>query len=294
MLLNALSLPPYVWLLLLERQMVSEGVRSSMPVCGCKGIRTCLTCERITGKIGLTANEITKESQEFTYNPLSELAIRCVTGVQESFPFPGVFLCENFVTEEEEKELVSKMDEDIWRESQSGRRKQDFGPKVNFKKRRVRVGGFCGLPSISQKLVAQMNQLPQLNGFHPVEQCNLDYNPQRGSSIDPHLDDSWLWGERLVTINLLSDTILTMSLDGGCGQLDQEEVKVHLSRRSLVVLYGEARHRWKHAIHRKDIHSRRVCSTFRELSAEFLEGGEQAEMGSQLLNIASSFHGVPL
>lgn len=99
-----------------------------------------------------------------------------------------------------------------------------------------------------------------------------------------------------MTINLLSDTVLTMSMDKGCGQMDQEEVRVfiHLSRRSLVVLYGEARHQWKHAIHRQDIHSRRVCSTFRELSAEFLEGGEQAEMGSQLLDIAYSFHGVPL
>ncbi|XP_031427378.1 alpha-ketoglutarate-dependent dioxygenase alkB homolog 4 isoform X2 [Clupea harengus] len=188
------------------------------------------------------------------------------------------------------------MDEDIWRESQSGRTKQDFGPKVNFKKRRVRVGGFCGLPSISQKLVVRMNQEPLLNAFQPVEQCNLDYNPQRGSSIDPHLDDSWLWGERLVTINLLSDTILTMSLDEGCGQFDQRDVSVyvHLSRRSLVVLYGEARHQWKHAIHRRDIHNRRVCSTFRELSAEFLPGGEQADTGSQLLDIASTFHGVPL
>ncbi|XP_012677450.1 alpha-ketoglutarate-dependent dioxygenase alkB homolog 4 isoform X1 [Clupea harengus] len=275
--------------------MASLGFRGAS-VCGCKGIRTCLTCEKAVGKLGLTANEIAKGSQEFTYNPLSGQAIRCVNGVQESFPFPGVFLRENFVTEEEERDLVSKMDEDIWRESQSGRTKQDFGPKVNFKKRRVRVGGFCGLPSISQKLVVRMNQEPLLNAFQPVEQCNLDYNPQRGSSIDPHLDDSWLWGERLVTINLLSDTILTMSLDEGCGQFDQRDVSVyvHLSRRSLVVLYGEARHQWKHAIHRRDIHNRRVCSTFRELSAEFLPGGEQADTGSQLLDIASTFHGVPL
>lgn len=44
--------------------------------------------------------------------------------IQQSFPFPGVFLWENFVSEDEEKKLVAKMDQDIWRESQSGRRKQ--------------------------------------------------------------------------------------------------------------------------------------------------------------------------
>lgn len=57
-----------------------------------------------------------------------------MNGVEESFPVPGVFLWENFVTEEEEMELVSKMDEDIWRESQSGRRKQVGGSILNSSK----------------------------------------------------------------------------------------------------------------------------------------------------------------
>lgn len=167
---------------------------------------------------------------------------------------------------------------------------------MNFKKRRVRVGDFTGLPAISRHLVDRMSKVPQLASFKPVEQCNLDYDPDRGSAIDPHLDDSWLWGEHLVTINLLSDTVLTMSLDQGWGDMDRGEVRVavHLPRRSLVVLYGEARHRWKHAIHREDIHGRRVCSTFRELSAEFLLGGEQEKLGSELLDIALSFQGAPL
>lgn len=173
---------------------------------------------------------------------------------------------------------------------------QDFGPKVNFKKRRVHVGNFTGLPAISRHLVDRMSKAPQLSSFKPVEQCNLDYDPLRGSAIDPHLDDSWLWGEHLVTINLLSHTVLTMSLDRGWGDMDDGEVRVavHLPCRSLIVLYGEARHRWKHAIHREDIKGRRVCSTFRELSEEFLQGGEQEKLGSELLDISLSFKGIPL
>lgn len=174
---------------------------------------------------------------------------------------------------------------------------QDFGPKVNFKKRRVRLGGFSGLPASSQTLVLRMQQEPSLAGFQPVEQCNLDYHPQRGSAIDPHLDDSWLWGERLVTVNMLSDTTLSMSLEQGLpemGPAEEVHVAVRLPRRSLVVLHGEARHRWKHAIRREDVRERRVCSTYRELSAEFLPGGQQAEVGAQLLNIALSFQGTPV
>lgn len=174
---------------------------------------------------------------------------------------------------------------------------QDFGPKVNFKKKKVRTGGFSGLPALSQKLVLRMQQDPSLASFQPVEQCNLDYHPQRGSAIDPHLDDSWLWGERLVTINMLSSTTLTMSLEQGLPELrlaGELQVAVLLPRRSLVVLHGEARHRWKHAIHRENIYERRVCSTYRELSPEFLPGGQQAQLGAQLLDVALSFQGTPV
>ncbi|XP_067113545.1 alpha-ketoglutarate-dependent dioxygenase alkB homolog 4 [Osmerus mordax] len=274
---------------------MSMDEEQATPGCGCKGIRSCLKCENVKGKTELNENGQTMY-HDFIYDPILQLALRkdCE---QVSFPFPGVFLWENFISEEDEIELAEKMDRNVWRESQSGRKKQDYGPKVNFKKHKVRVGGFCGLPDISQKLVQRMSQEPVLAGFQPVEQCNLDYSPQRGSAIDPHLDDSWLWGERLVTINLLSDTILTMSMEEGLSEIGDEgevRVKVHLPRRSLVVLQGEARHRWKHAIYRQDVHARRVCSTYRELSAEFLPGGEQEELGAQLLNIACSFQGTSL
>ncbi|XP_039518457.1 alpha-ketoglutarate-dependent dioxygenase alkB homolog 4 [Pimephales promelas] len=264
--------------------------------CGCKGIRTCLRCEAQKSEQHLLQkNDLIQH--DFTYDPVSKTAVREEgSGSRQSYAFPGIFLWENFVSEDEERELIARMDQDVWRESQSGRRKQDFGPKVNFKKRRVRVGDFTGLPAISRHLVDRMSKAPQLASFKPVEQCNLDYDPERGSAIDPHLDDSWLWGEHLVTINLLSDTVLTMSLDGGWGDVEHGEVRVAvpLPRRSLVVLYGEARHRWKHAIHRKDIHGRRVCCTFRELSAEFLQGGEREKLGSELLDLALSFKGAPL
>ncbi|KAI7813518.1 alpha-ketoglutarate-dependent dioxygenase alkB homolog 4 [Triplophysa rosa] len=266
-----------------------------LSVCGCKGIRTCLRCED-----GKSEQHLLQKNDpiryDFVYDPVIKSAVREENGVRQSFQFPGVFLWESFVSADEERELVAAMDENVWRQSQSGRRKQDFGPKVNFKKQKVRAGDFTGLPAVSCCLVDRMRQKPLLASFKPVEQCNLDYDPIRGSAIDPHLDDSWLWGEHLVTINLLSNTVLTMSLDQGWEDMDTGEVRVavHLPRRSLVVLFGEARHRWKHAICRNDVHGRRVCSTFRELSAEFLPGGEQEKLGSELLDIALKFKGTPL
>ena len=110
--------------------------------------------------------------------------------------------------------------------------------------------------------------------------------PERGSSIDPHFDDFWVWGERLVTLNLLSGSILTFSRDG-----EDIEVAVSIPRRSLIIVQGEARYKWKHAIKREDIVSRRIAITLRELAEEFSEGGKSFSVGTELLKRALTFQG---
>lgn len=47
-----------------------------------------------------------------------------------AFPFPGVTVIEDFVTREEEAEMVQLMDREPWKPSQSGRRKQVGGPRA--------------------------------------------------------------------------------------------------------------------------------------------------------------------
>lgn len=159
---------------------------------------------------------------------------------------------------------------------------------MNFKRQKVKLGSFNGLPPFSKPLVERMHQsVPELHDFVPVELCTLEYCPTRGSAIDPHLDDEWLWGERLVTLNLLSPTILTFSYSS-------IEVLVPLPQRALVVVSGPARHTWLHSIKRQHIVSRRVGITLRELSCEFLSGGKEEEMGKHVLEIATSFHGQPI
>jgi len=156
---------------------------------------------------------------------------------------------------------------------------------VNFKKRKVRVGSFAGLPLYSRLLVDRFANYSCIAGFVPVELCNLEYLPQRGSAIDPHHDDWWLWGERLVTLNLLSDTVLTFADDSQ----PTLSILVKLPRRSLVVVSGPARYKWKHAIQRRHITSRRVAMTFRELSAEFAVGGTNDSIGKELIAVAGNY-----
>ena len=198
------------------------------------------------------------------------------------FHFPGVTIIPDFLSPTEECELVNKIDSCPWKNSQSGRCKQDYGPKVNFKKQKVKFATFSGLPFYIASVVKKMRTVSTLEDFDVVEQCNLEYVPERGSQIEAHFDDEWLWGERLVTLNLLSDTWFTMTCasDNACplkafrredlliNNISQfsshscEEkltynmikVKIPLNRRSLVILDGPARHKWKHAIERYVLH----------------------------------------
>lgn len=67
-----------------------------------------------------------QKTHRFIYYPDTGWAV----GAEESdfegwaFPFPGVTLIEDFVTREEEAEMVQLMDREPWKLSQSGRRKQ--------------------------------------------------------------------------------------------------------------------------------------------------------------------------
>lgn len=125
--------------------------------------------------------------------------------------YPGVYIDTQFLSEAEEAELMKGIDEMPWDISQSGRRKQNFGPKTNFKKTKLRVGSFEGFPKFSEFVQRKFDQVPVMEKFQSIEQCSLEYTPENGSSIDPHIDDCWIWGERIVTVNLLSDSVLTMS-----------------------------------------------------------------------------------
>ena len=145
------------------------------------------------------------------------------------------------------------------------------------------MDAFFGLPRYTHSLLERLEALSITSHFKPAELCNLDYNPKRGSSIDPHFDDDWLWGRRLVTLNLVSSTLLSFS-----HPVHQVNVHVPHPRHSLVIVEGRARYDWLHGIRRENVRERRIAMTFRELSQEFSPGGEQEEIGGKLLSIASN------
>ncbi|OQV24619.1 putative Alpha-ketoglutarate-dependent dioxygenase alkB-like protein 4 [Hypsibius exemplaris] len=289
--------------------------RLSEKVCACRGIRRCGLCKTLAvdgdGRLKATLKE-TEQEQEIsifdfcfecgrafvsygreTSSPDAEAVVDCHKRhhSDQSFPLGSMKLWREFVTTQEEEALEKEIDCRFWVDSQSGRRKQDYGPKVNFKRQKLSLDKFTGLPDFCQPLLRKMSQETggTLGDFRCAELCNLEYVPQRESGIDGHIDDQWLWGERLITLNLLSSTILTLTpVEAVNGAFPL--VRVAMPRRSLFMMSGEARHIWKHAIRPVDIHSRRLAMTFRELTPLFVTGAERV-LGEEILARAYSFAG---
>ncbi|XP_078034252.1 alpha-ketoglutarate-dependent dioxygenase alkB homolog 4 [Augochlora pura] len=275
--------------------------------CGCKGIRSCLFCEK---EYNITKSDLKLQLEKWSSYVYCLHCDKAWPGwnvdLYKNHPnhqgnpieFPGVYIKLNFLNNQEIALLMKALNDIPWEASQSGRRKQNFGPKCNFKKKKLRLGSFNGFPHTTQFVQQKFLQEPILKDFQTVEQCTLEYDPLRGASIDPHIDDCWIWGERIVTVNVKADSVLTMtpylgpdtkynlecvaeystSLDNVKSVEMNEDKVIHnitvrlpMPEGSLMVLYGAARYKWEHCVLREDVKSRRICLAYRELTPPYLQ-----------------------
>jgi len=292
--------------------------------CACKGIRVCAVCVPSLINDANECNEpiYNKSSKCFVYCTACDVCVRfnesnsnffhnflsnSIQNLDDNdghhlhdchetkndhdfFRINGIFVRNEFVDSDEEKKLIESINLTEWKESQSGRFKQDYGPKVNFKKKKLKINEFKGLPFYSKFVIDRFKPLPQLDQFIPVELCNLKYESERAACIEPHIDDTWLWGDRLVTLNLMSNTFLTLTSNSS--SLKNTFVLIPLKQRSLLVLNDEARYEWFHEIKKTHIKSTRLAINIRELSLEFMDKQtEEGRLGICLQQIALTFEG---
>ncbi|XP_059618529.1 alpha-ketoglutarate-dependent dioxygenase alkB homolog 4 [Phlebotomus argentipes] len=286
--------------------------------CGCKGRRTCLLCEE---EYGILKEDFMEKYQDLAHYVFCYKCEKLVPGwdVDEvlqnhenhsgCLDFPGIFVLPDFISETEETELMRGIDGMTWDVSQSGRRKQNFGPKTNFKKMKLQAGRFRGFPAFSRFIQERFNSVALLKNYQTIEQCSLEYDPARGASIDPHIDDCWIWGERVVTVNCLSDSVLTLAPYHGdtkkynvalvndyrqhlISPLAEDHsgdvlVRVPMPRRSLIIMFGSPRYQWEHSVLREDIRQRRVCIAYREFTPPYLDGDNA--VAQEVLSKAKEF-----
>uniref|UniRef100_A0A915PY07 Isopenicillin N synthase-like Fe(2+) 2OG dioxygenase domain-containing protein n=1 Tax=Setaria digitata TaxID=48799 RepID=A0A915PY07_9BILA len=297
------------------------------PSCGCKGIRFCALCKDTLRVLKLTLHKeypYTKY-KKYVYSTRHRAAVfddllpgrpgldeihGCASKINESedkpedcFVVAGLHVVPDFLSKVEEMDLVDAIDKTDWILSQSGRRKQDYGPRVNFKHKKVKLDRFSGMPVYTDLILNRMKSISSdlFGSYQPFELCNLEYSADRCSAIEMHCDDTWIWGERLIwsyldfllsfilnnifisllyycdsyllfSINLLSNSVLTYA-----NEEKQLILYVPLPRRTMICMSDEIRYSWRHAVFPEHIRDRRIALTMREPSAAFKEGGELYE-----------------
>lgn len=187
--------------------------------------------------------------------------------------FDGFFVIENCFSENNIQNLIKEIDSNPWTESQSGRKKQDYGPKINYKKRKVKSINLNQeiIPEYIKTYISNnlFNLKPDiLSNYYIAGVGNLFYPKNQGAHIDPHIDDSWVWGRRIIGVNLLSETIMTFSIYVESTS-SLYEINIPIKNGEVYIMSDCSRYIWKHGIKKENIFQDRMVITIREFENNY-------------------------
>ncbi|KAF4704976.1 alkB, alkylation repair 4, partial [Perkinsus olseni] len=253
----------------------------SAPSCACTGVRSCSLCE------GAATRILKPNAHHLRHRFLPDGVLE--TAKSDSPP-PGLLVVQDAITEADEADLLRDIYARPWKPSQSGRRKQDYGPQVNFKRRKLKCpDAFRGLPHSIDAVLPRVNCALGLPLDHPWhEMVVLEYTAHRGSNIDLHQDHSWVWGDGILDLSLASDCVMTFA-----NPKEGVYCDVHLPRRSACLISGPAQTEWLHGIRKEcaclaaaaAAADTRVSVTLRVLTAAMALTEEGQETVRRSLNI---------
>jgi alkylated DNA repair protein alkB family protein 4 len=213
--------------------------------------------------------------------------------------FQGVRIFPDFLSLSESDELLREIDRSMFVKAQSGKRKQHYGPKINFNKKKMKADDFQGLPAYAARIEDRLRRLAKsqpagdpferasfaaaLDAFETTDVFVLQYFEREESNLDFHTDDTFAYGELILDLSLESDSVLTfLRKNPGAGPKVMECVRVPLPARSAAVVYGQARFGWEHAILSYDIADRRTSITLRTLHEDL----RRSEAGQRVIEQA--------
>ena len=183
---------------------------------------------------------------------------------------PGLVYRPEFITSEEERELVAWLDEHEWSRPLK-RRVQQYGWRYDYRQReidaRMRLGELPDwAAALAQRLVNE-----ELMDERPDQVIVNEYKGAQG--ISRHIDQPHSFAERVATISLLETWSMVFRLPNS-----KRKVEKSLESRSVAVFTGDARYRWTHEIpgrkyervgsdRQRVRRERRISLTFRKVKA---------------------------
>lgn len=181
----------------------------------------------------------------------------------------GLTYLENYIQDEEAERLVREIDATPWR-TDLKRRVQHYGYRYDYKARQARREDYLGpLPDLFQHLAERLTSEGQFQTV-PDQVIINEYQP--GQGISAHIDCQPCFGETIASLSLLSACVMQFASPRSSRHMD-----LLLQPNSLLVMAGEARHDWTHAIParktdlvegQKSQRTRRISLTFRQMKFE--------------------------
>lgn len=229
--------------------------------------------------------------------------------VSSEMGIPGIFLIHDFVSEQEEHELLAAVDERPW-QGLMKRRVQHYGYEFMYKTRNIDTKQYLGqLPVFLSQMLNRMALLPeviQTENSLPLDQLTVNEYPA-GVGLSPHIDTHSAFQGCILSLSLAGPCIMefrkytngawssqAMDTAFDCGWLNNdisgmvgtagkhqqgskqkpyfERKAIFLPPRSLLVLSEEARYAWHHYIphHKVDIiNEERIRRSSRRVSFTF-------------------------
>jgi alkylated DNA repair dioxygenase AlkB len=181
----------------------------------------------------------------------------------------GLTYLENYIQGEEAERLVREIDAAPWR-TDLKRRVQHYGYRYDYKARQVRQEDHLGpLPKLFQQMA---ERLTAEGHFQTVPDQVIVNEYQPGQGISAHIDCQPCFGEAIASLSLLSACVMRFASLRSSRHMD-----LLLQPDSLLVMTGEARHDWTHAIpaRKTDLvegqkfqRTQRISLTFRQMKFE--------------------------
>ena len=271
-----------------------KSTRVECPICGIQIMESAMNahldlnclCVKRNPTVSLSKPELSLISEA----GLGDVYIPGNPQFHEAGDIPGLWLMKEFITEEEENQLIRSIESDTnpWHHSTFNGHclSKTYGLVTQFgrtksEERIVRINssslGEVDMPQYLQfvldrfkhLIVQSFNKgldckLPNvLRTFIPNE-CNANlYLKEAGHYLTPHYDDRFLSGPVLLNLSLCGKSVMTYTK--GDSTAASDTFAIELPRRCLQIVTRNARFNFKHSIKSNDVvDAKRISVTFRQ------------------------------
>jgi alkylated DNA repair dioxygenase AlkB len=190
-------------------------------------------------------------------------------------PIAGLYVFENFISEEEEAQILAELDDSSisasntvpWKPANFngphyGKR---WGVHCNLRDRKVSAPENPLPCFVRLILMPRLKRLKPMAGVRPNEANAIDYRRKMGHYLSSHVDDRQLSKEPIANLSIAGDCYMTYINEAPHRNTAAKSARVWLPRRCLQVLTGKARYDFSHGIRNEDLYTdRRVSVTMRE------------------------------